>query len=401
MITYTIPTENVPKMVNRFKTLRRRAKKLNFPAPIWTLSDERTVRSTEIQEDGSEHVVWRSLVNVSVEGEGPVLEGGWKLVAVIEPASEERNLVLVVPGVERFEVSEYLTIPMSRCDHCGMSRNRSAIFVVQDESGTRSVVGRQCLKDFTGHSSPESIVAWATMWVEVNQMSDHEEREAGSGGSDYLDLPDYLSAVAACIRVDGWMSKAAAEAQCTASTSADASFLDTGVARSYDEREWKADRCPTSADRETAKTSITWASELSGRLSDFEENVKTIASAGYVKIRRTGLAAAIVFSYLRNIESLKKREKAISESQYIGTVKERSTWTATFTGMSSFEGNYGWTYLCRFLVEGSEVVWWASRNPELVSGDEVELTGTVKGHALYRGVCQTTLTRCKITRSNA
>lgn len=99
-----------------------------------------------------------------------------------------------------------------------------------------------------------------------------------------------------------------------------------------------------------------------------------------------------------------KAQKAIS--QFVGTVGERITTTATFDHSAWFDFKLGgwmdqtmWIHTFKD-ADGNALIWKTSSNSlsDLQEGDQIQITGTVKEHSEYQDEKQTVLTRCKITR---
>ena len=88
-----------------------------------------------------------------------------------------------------------------------------------------------------------------------------------------------------------------------------------------------------------------------------------------------------------------------SKSEYIGEVKDRlRDMKVTLTGARTMDGYYGTTTIYTFDFNDNILVWMTSTSQDIEVGDEVLLTGTVKQHKEFRGVKQTQLSRCKITK---
>lgn len=91
-----------------------------------------------------------------------------------------------------------------------------------------------------------------------------------------------------------------------------------------------------------------------------------------------------------------------SESEYIGEEKERlRDLDVVLTGIHSCEGYYGTTFIYTFEQGKNVLVWMTSSCKEVEIGKHYSLTGTVKKHAEYRKVKQTTLSRCIIKEKEA
>ena len=81
-------------------------------------------------------------------------------------------------------------------------------------------------------------------------------------------------------------------------------------------------------------------------------------------------------------------------SQYVGEIGERLTIdVAEMSLLTSWEGDWGWTYLYKIVdVQGNVMIWYASRCID----DAKKIKATVKNHSERDGVRQTIITRCSV-----
>lgn len=89
----------------------------------------------------------------------------------------------------------------------------------------------------------------------------------------------------------------------------------------------------------------------------------------------------------------------VIKSEWIGEIGERvRDIPATIKSIRGFEGMYGYTRIITFVAEEGIITWFTSSCPDVVEGDEVEITATVKDHKEYKGVRQTVVSRAKIIK---
>ncbi len=89
------------------------------------------------------------------------------------------------------------------------------------------------------------------------------------------------------------------------------------------------------------------------------------------------------------------------KSDHFGEQGGRGRWHLRVTGINSFEGQFGQTYLYRFVTPGGNVaVWRSGTDAKVTRGDDLVVVGTVKQHGEYRGTKQTVLTRCSLYRAD-
>jgi hypothetical protein len=138
-------------------------------------------------------------------------------------------------------------------------------------------------------------------------------------------------------------------------------------------------------------------------------NIKSLVDSGYCKASHFGFVAYAPVAYnkyIKRCEELKQREADAAiereRSEYVGEVGERLTIkTKTVKILTSWETQYGTTWLYKFVDENDNVFVWFASSPfdgrdELVT----EIKATVKDHNERDGVKQTVLTRCKVTKRN-
>jgi len=395
-VSRDLPAAAVPDLTRRLEVLNRRARKLNVAPVVLTLTNPRLVAVTGPDGLGPGRRV--EMITATVTGESPKL-AGWQLVAVLDHELPE-TVTRRVPGLDGLDIMKYRNAGPD-CDHCGVRIRRLETFVVVNDSGLLSQVGRNCLADFLGGASPAAILWLAGWFREVGDILD--EMCNGSRGELAFDPIAFLAQAAACIRVDGWLSRGKAKLTGKPATADDAWFcLTMGPHASAAEVKWREARKPEAADVDRAGLALAWARELSpADPSDYLSNLGRVARGVVVKVRNTGLLASAVSSYLRTVEEEVTRRAAAATSQHFGEVGTRykAALTLTVLGSSSIESQYGPVTLYRLTdAEGRRFKWWASDGAaQLDSGAVYTLDATVKGHGEWKGVKETTLTRVKVS----
>lgn len=96
---------------------------------------------------------------------------------------------------------------------------------------------------------------------------------------------------------------------------------------------------------------------------------------------------------------LKEEEnRANSVSQHLFSVGEKVTVSVTLSHIASFGTQFGTTCIFNFTDDdGNILVWKTATYQELEEGNRYVVKGTVKSHDEYKGIKQTTLTRCKVS----
>jgi hypothetical protein len=419
--TYRVPEVNYPHLQEQIAKLQKRATKLGCGAiemievghedwPGFWVTDDAT---------GGDRIVYRKpgtdlprptgdyrrYFQIQVTGDRPKLNG-WQFAATLDAIYDEDgkfvgNMLRVLPG---FELPEIYRTADASCDHCRVQRNRKNTFIVKHEDGTWKQIGRQCLKDFLGHASPEMYARYAEMLMSLDELgSSSEDEDWLGGGSSFVRryrVQDLLQITAMFVRADGWKSKVF-EAESTASS------LTGWLMASDDQRKSIAARylrhqsfvlAVSDSDKQTATETMEWLEGLSERegLNDYLHNLSLLGKAGAVEMKVFGFLASAIPAYLRtkNIETFRKQERLVSN--YVGKPTERMETILTLKMKRYIEGDYGTRTMCKYHDEtGNVVIWWASSSIDMEDGTKLKAKFTVKEHSEYEGIKQTIVSRLK------
>ena len=337
------------------------------------------------------------LVVVALTGttEAPRLPGGWQLVAAVDCVGAA-NVVRSVPGTA-IDIDAKFWRNGIRCEHCNTNRRRKNGFLVADSDGVVRMVGRQCLKDYTGHTNPAAVARWFETLTDFTGYLKSTEEDAGTGGlsggrSTVLDVVDVLSQAAALIRVDGY-SKGGG-------TAGDFWSVKFPFGREIETaREWREERRPVEEDFDMAHRALQWARAVEIESANgYMRNVGAILSNDYVDQQHVGIAVSAVHAYRREIGQVAARaarENAAAQSEHVGTVGEKVTVRAVVESVRTYDTQWGTSCLLTFVDDdGNTIKWFTKRFLE--EGDRYEITARVKEHGEWKGNKQTTITRAKL-----
>jgi hypothetical protein len=214
LVTFEIETGDFNSFKAEFAKLAKKAAKLGVEAPTYAVVEADKVYKATIDHDtGGILRPARVVQVVTVSGARPKI-AGWTFVVVLQH-EEGGNIVRRVPGTEDVTIPFDLRTAVPACNHCGYDRRRKDTYVVAHDDGRVLQVGRTCLKDFTGHDSPEAIARWAELLGSFVVRVGDGDGEGGGGGyaREYTTLAGFLPAVVASIRRDGWLSRTNARDQ--------------------------------------------------------------------------------------------------------------------------------------------------------------------------------------------
>lgn len=379
---YNVPAYKVAELNDRFARIARKAAKLGLPAPTF----EVVGYHSEPEEVVVDQVLRRTgrlikTAEVIVTGEAPRL-AGWTFVASLDHA-DAGNVVRSISGDDVPEL--YRTTPPN-CDHCRINVRRKQTFLVRSDAGELKQVGRNCLQDFCGGTSPEAIVSRATWTIELREMLgefEHMPRVAFE-----YETATVLAWTAATVRVLGYVSNSEAEERMLTSTSrtvqATMSAAARGVATSlkYEIED---------QDQALALAARNWMRSKRGEpgLSDYMSNCALLADADDCEPRHFGFVCSIIQSYNREIERevAKAREAATpSLDEHFGDPGAKGRQEYVLTVMRYFprasEG-YGYgagetvTHIFSFVDQDGRAATWYGSN-DAYRSDTITLKGKSK-----------------------
>lgn len=386
--SYLVRLENVSTLEAKLEKLIKKIQRKGLVAPVLVWG------GVEVRKSGSKEY---SVKNLTIENVIPKLSG-WTFLAALTDVGGS-NMVRTVPGHEC--PSEYFS-RVGACDHCKKARTRYETYVLRNEEGTTLQVGNSCLKDFLGHNEANNWASYAEHLAEVKEMA--EESEGGGWGRESTPvLSQFLPFVAAEIRQNGWISRAAVYAG-----TADVSTVDmtlTGMR--------KGTLLVLPEDEETAKNAQEWARNIpdeDANSSSYLHNLKTIARVNISD--PVGIAASMIAAYERAMGRERARQARASQSpsNHVGEVGVRYafgvkgtkknpelTGALTLTWVHHSDGMYGTTTIAKFKDENDNVFkWFASGVPFALADVGKVYTGkaSLKGHDEWKGEKETVLSRC-------
>ena len=399
---YRVIEVNLEHLQGRIEKLNKRARKLGCQEIQVQVTNEEFIQVGMAGSDFTETV---KMLTVTVTGEAPVI-AGWKFVATLQ--HEQTGTILrTVRGEEIPE--RYREADTSVCEHCNMNRRRKDTYIVRNvETNEYKQVGRTCLKDFTGHTNPEAIARWFDdVLHELDKLTNGGEGGYGETPK-YLELRTYLAHTAACIRLDGWVSKKMAEER--------ESGWPTSSAAYYYMYDWKRIRSPKTErerreigrhqpeeqDFEMADKAIEWARTVIAaktNKSDYEHNLSVVMALDYIGHRECGIAASCVAVYQRAVQREQERrvqERVGRNSEYVGEVGKRMNVKVTIMDKRVCESHFGTSYLHKMVDQAGNILKWFASNCELEVGKTYNMKATVKKHDEFRGVKETLVTRCAV-----
>lgn len=396
--------------VGILKKLAAKANRYGSEKITFTVSPERLEEREFKDWDGEFRKARVAVHDIEVSGAAPTV-GRYEFLAALEHTAAG-NICRVVPGHDgvleaRFRAAE------CACEHCKTKRQRKDTYVVRNlDTGAQVQVGGNCLKDYLGQSPAAAIARCAFLQEFDNLRLDH----SGAGFDWYQTLEWLLTATATSIRIDGWLSRGAADAMNAKtegssrphqySTSQKIAVLwSHSKDRDTVESRKRLLAKVTDADRELATKVIAWVrgGGLRGD-SEYIHNLKiACAEDAVTEPRHVGLICSAIAAYNRQMEIETKRRAELESrrnSQHVGEVGERLAKIAAHLVGSRYLGRDDWGQDKRLLkfrtAEGNMLTWITTAEIEIEINRPVCISGRVKAHKEWQGLKETLLSRAKV-----
>ena len=357
--TFAIPDCCTVDFDKRIEKLRRKADRIGTRLPYWkTLAFEmRPIRAPEYPGEPAEDIPQMRWRRVEICGIDDVRIAGCNLLARIEPSPVEGvNLIFGTPGREDEDFSDFRTASL-RCDHCETKRARKRSYILEDpDSGTRHLIGRNCLATFLGSPNADSIADFSDSICRLlNSEMDEYLRESDSIRRDdlYLDLHRFLSLTAAIVERWGFISTSKAIADDLYSTKACAidAWFGTGpfeekpigqIPRSVPEI--------TAEHKAQARAAIEWIRTISSdpiiTKNEYLLNLRLICEKNHVPLRKLGLIASLLTAHKRAEEKAKarsEREEKLAKAEPLPNCDKRIQIEGSIVSAQWRENDFGST----------------------------------------------------------
>ena len=389
--TFKVLAARMNDFTAKLTKLNKKAAKLGCAPITYTASEMITVT----WDDDFGHKMVREYHDVTVSGVAPSFEG-WTFLGTIE-TTPAGNILRAVPGQEIPE--QYRNVKPS-CDHCNTNRNRKDTFIVRHDSGETKQVGRQCIRDFLGHMSPEMIAQQCTFMASLGGLGDSDEFFSATHGRPVESTVEVLGFAVALSRKYGFISKAKAEETGADSTSGLVCFnmFPPTFAGSQAMDAWRKDskRVEISESDAALVANIReWAAKMDAEGSQFLGNLKVALANDYCESRDIGIVSAAYTAYDRaEGDPERKAQAAAAKNEHFGQIGKRDVFEMRVTEFRHRETQFGMSTIVKYQDnEGRTAVWFASGCIDPVVGETVKVKATVKNHDEYKGLKQTILSR--------
>ena len=392
---YRIPMENIEALRKKVASITKKAAKYGVTVKYEELGTEVSKVCNGFGWTGE----YKEFMIVEAEGEAKA--DGWVFAGTIEH-TPQGNILRSVS--DEYKIPARFKDAEPYCEHCKTRRARKDTYVVyEEEFGVYKQVGKTCLKEYTKGLSAD-MAAFMLQWISEVENAQHSNGNSITPMYKVTEISKYFVET---MHKLGWRS-ASAEGL-TPSTKE--------VAMEFYMLEHHADRLhPTERKRIQAKAdeisfdvnnisdeyineALDWARSWDGdEYNDYRDNLKVIANMEYCKYKHLGYLASLFMAYDKDCEREVKRMERLKnrfDSEYVGEIGKKLTASVKeYRCLSSWNTQYGYTYIYEFMTEDGNVLIW--KTSKMLDKDIATISGSVKEHSEYNGIKQTVLTRCKV-----
>lgn len=383
---YLIHEANIPRLEKKFASIERKCSKYN--------QDFSYSQTAEIlKETEKDSGIFNKFIEVNVSGTAK--NNGWEFIATLEHLTTGN----IIRNIAEIEIPDFYKSCIATCDHCGTNRKRKDTYIVRNiETNEFKQVGKSCLMEYTNGLNVNAIASFLELF---DCLAEFESHDTTGTTEKYFSAEMYLQNVTECVKKFGYVKKSQDENfNYTCNVALD--FM-TMTAK---ERDYKNFSPYNAENVTTVKNAIEWLKNENSE-NDYIRTLKTIVfdnDSNMMKSRHVGYVASLIPSYFRFLEKqeTETRKKDNNVSQFVGTEKEKIEILAVAKFVASYETQYGYTHIYKFIDENGNIfIWHTAKNIENDLGHElndekIKIKGTIKGHTEFNDEKQTIITRCKI-----
>lgn len=420
--TFNLNDRGLDYVKTQLEKLNKKASRIGVPPLELKILNEKFVKVTH--EDFPNGFMMIKYYTVKIEGKSPIIDG-YEFIASIEHSSAG-NIINISPNASVRDLPPEYRTSNTDCDYCHTKRDRLNTFVLmKTDTKEFKKVGRSCLKNFLPGKDPQSILVWAAILSrmlnsliggEEMEYEDRDGRGGGGGWGKYYDAETYFKYMCLAYYLNGerfTSGKVAREHEGMVSTANFAMNL-MNISRQpedfkKDYREKIASNMPKAEALakkvEEWKDTKDWDAEMEKKpdMANYFHNMKVLSNSEAIQFKNAGYHASLLGVYLREKEWGDKqtvaKEKAKTKS-YIGKIGDKITFTGVLKKYTSWESQYGWTHLYKFLEDNTEneVIYFSTRDLNLEEGNRYKVKATVKNQqpSKYTGAPETIITRGKV-----
>ena len=399
---YLILEGNLERLEKKLTAIKNKCNKNNVHFEYTKLGEE--IR--EFKNPATDEVTYFKYIRINVEGSFKY--DNWEFAATVEH-HDEGNIIRSF--LTELEIPERYRTCRPECEHCKKIRSRKDTYIVHNTSTNEfKQVGNTCLKDFTSGLSAEDAAQYISLFDTVIKG----EAPYTSGNYErYFDLVDVVAYSFECVKHFGYESYENSR-RTTRERVFDYMAVNGLIYGRLSDKEKKQCRKEMEAvsfnpdsSRSKAEEAIAWIRNETNNSNQYIHNLHIACADKYVAGRDSGLAVSLSVAYSRHLEEeIRKnayqlqREKDLT-STYAGNVGDKVEFEVSSIEIVWSGSNiYGTTYMYKIADTNNNIYMWTTDNGSWLDDRYVvkSIKGTIKKLEEYKGIKQTWLTRCRVTR---
>lgn len=397
---YTIPESKRADIEKAVKRISKKAEK--YGKAFSVKYGEPFATEVAVYEVGYDHTIGTTTKKMDrtmkveafdIEIEADIIrKDGYTVVAQIEHL-DGGNIVVPFEG----EVQKEWLHSKCTCDHCKTNRVRKHTYIVRKD-GEDLQVGKTCLKDYCG-IDPQAI-GYRNELADILISNDVDSIDWGtfSGIEPAYDTIEMLALAIRVVKKQGYIKS------------------------EYPHSNKETIRDMVNSNEHPTEEEIAQATEMAEAIKGMEDSdaisfllsdTRTLVRTEYCKASHFGYIAYAPIAYEKYLKAIDKKAKWEAEhqkqmaSEYVGEVGKRMTFDiAEYKLITTWEGQFGTTYLYKFTdTNGNVLVWFASgcfghwddtKQRYIEEENVTRIKATVKDHNERDGVKQTIINRVKV-----
>lgn len=388
---FEIPEHNLTALEERLIKLNRKAVKLGT-TPIsyrilGTLTKEKSIQGIYDKIKLIETYYEVELLG----GEAPKLKD-WEFLAKVD-LEYSNPIISAIPNVQIPE--HFYTRQGCTCDHCNSNRQRKIAYVVRNTvTNEYKQVGKSCLKDFLGHTSPTATLSWFQYLISYDDMM-YDLSSHGSLEQRYH-IRDVLAIASIMVEEFGyWSVSRAKNNNETVLDPIDYIQPTSGLVKCWlnDAKFRGGFRNLSDADYEYADLVIDNAKDMvKTPKNDYFRNLDVLLNDEIVKFKEFSLIVSTIGLYEKHLAKDVEKKNQISE--WFGEVGKRLENSITIISKTPFENDFGISYVVNMIDDAGRYLTWFTSNPSMFDiGNHYKVKLTVKKHGKYQDWKQTVVNR--------
>lgn len=366
--TVAIPLGSKKDFVQDLSRLNKKAVKIGYPEIKFTFHDK---LYNEVKDDIS-----CPTIKVDLEMEEISDNFNYRPLAKViysKVDNEVTGLVKLICAAEYTPSLLKLGERPAICQHCNIDRFRKEVYVLQHQDGELFTVGSSCVSDFLSGLTLNTLKYWDII-AELKQTIQYSWNNYQSY-SNYYPLKDVLIKAIQSIDENGFHKS-----------------VEYNSTKKDVLANWNKKSDISEDTRNKAFAILSWIQEMPEQENNnYLMNIKNLGQANFVDHTLMGIAVSIPVAYDNS-------HKTVSNSKFLGEKGLHLEGEVVLQTHKVCDTKFGISHLYTFDMNGSEVVWFSSKNMMIEPNQKFIMKAKVKDHSVFRDTKQTLVNYAKLVK---